>query len=378
MLMNKNQLKKWMSVFLLALAIIIVYKAVMEIDTVIRYIKTFIGMITPFIVGFVIAYILHIPVNGFNNFFTKFNIRFIRKNSKALSILTTYILFIFVIIFALSILIPAVYNSAKDFIDNFDRYYNDAYTQLTMFIKNLDESWNIPFDFNLEAILGFTTIDKILDKIGLENILSSLVALLSVSSYILNGALAFIASIYFLLEKENFISFIKRLLKAFISEKYFNILIKYTKNINNYFKSFIYCQIIDAFILGTISTIGLTVIGSKYALSLGPMLGLFNIIPYFGAIIGSLITVIIIAITNGLTKAVIGAVFLMLLQQIDGNVIQPKLLGVSLSLNPLLIIVSITIGGAAFGVMGMVIAIPLVTVLKNIVEDIITYKESSN
>jgi predicted PurR-regulated permease PerM len=105
------------------------------------------------------------------------------------------------------------------------------------------------------------------------------------------------------------------------------------------------------------------------------MLGILNYVPYFGSIIGSIIAIIIVTFTQGLTPGIITAVVLLITQQIDGNIIQPKLMGGSFSMSPLLIIISVTVGGAFAGILGMIIAIPIVAVLKDALEDLINYRE---
>jgi predicted PurR-regulated permease PerM len=134
-------------------------------------------------------------------------------------------------------------------------------------------------------------------------------------------------------------------------------------------------QTIDGLILGTIVTIELYILRSPYALVLGIMLGIVNYIPYFGSIIGSAVAVVVIAFTQGIPMAAIAAAVLLITQQIDGNIIQPKLMGSSFALSPLLIIISVTVGGALAGVFGMIIAIPIVAVLKDIFESIVIYNE---
>jgi predicted PurR-regulated permease PerM len=105
------------------------------------------------------------------------------------------------------------------------------------------------------------------------------------------------------------------------------------------------------------------------------MLGVVNYIPYFGSIIGSAIAVVVVGFTQGFTMALITAVVLLITQQIDGNIIQPKLMGSSFSISPLLIIISVTVGGAISGVFGMIVAIPIMAVLKDMLHNIVVHFE---
>jgi predicted PurR-regulated permease PerM len=145
--------------------------------------------------------------------------------------------------------------------------------------------------------------------------------------------------------------------------------------LNHNFKQYIYTQSLDALILGTVATIELYFIGSVYFLLLGIMLGVLNYIPYFGSIVGTVIAIFVVMITQGIPKGMLTAIILLITQQLDMNVLSPKLLGSSFSLSPLLVIISISIGGAFAGPLGMIAAIPIVSVLKDILNNITVYYE---
>ena len=117
-------------------------------------------------------------------------------------------------------------------------------------------------------------------------------------------------------------------------------------------------------------------LGVKYAVLLGIMIGLFNLIPYFGAIIAVIISTIITLITGGFYQAIWMIVIVTILQQIDANIINPKIVGESLKISPLLVIFAVTIGGAYFGILGMFLAVPIAAVLKLFISDFIDYKNA--
>ena len=121
----------------------------------------------------------------------------------------------------------------------------------------------------------------------------------------------------------------------------------------------------------------MSILKVRYAVLLGFMIGLFNIIPYFGAIVGVAVAILITLITGGISQAIWMAVSVIILQQIDANIINPKIVGNSLEISPLLIIFSVTVGGAYFGVLGMFLAVPIIAVIKVIIEDFIEYREKN-
>ena len=126
--------------------------------------------------------------------------------------------------------------------------------------------------------------------------------------------------------------------------------------------------------MGILATVAMSIIGVRYSVLLGFMIGLFNIIPYFGAIIAVAISILITIITGGISQAIIMTIVVVILQQIDANIINPKIIGNSLEMSPILIIFAVTVGGAYFGVLGMFLAVPVAAVLKIVVNDYIELK----
>ena len=171
------------------------------------------------------------------------------------------------------------------------------------------------------------------------------------------------------------IEFFKNVTIAIFGEKMYNQISKYVHNSNQIFFKFISGQLIDAVVVGILVTIAMSIIGVKYSILLGFMIGLFNIIPYFGAIVAVGLSILITIITGGLSQAFWMALVVIILQQIDSNIINPKIIGDSLEISPLLVIIAVTIGGAYFGVLGMFLAVPIAAVFKIIINDWIEAKK---
>jgi predicted PurR-regulated permease PerM len=169
--------------------------------------------------------------------------------------------------------------------------------------------------------------------------------------------------------------FFKRLIGAMSNENRHNKTLKYVRLIDLSFRKFITCQVLDSLVLGTLVTIAFLALQSSYFLILGIMLGMLNIIPYFGSIFGTAIAVFIIWATSGTQTAIVVAITLVIIQQIDGNFINPKIMGSSFKISPVLVIIAITIGGALGGVLGMIFAIPVANVFKTVLEEYIKSKE---
>ena len=152
---------------------------------------------------------------------------------------------------------------------------------------------------------------------------------------------------------------------------------KYFMKSNSVFFKFLTSQVLDAILVGVLVSVALSILQVKYAVLLGFMIGLFNLIPYFGAIVAVVIAILITVLTGGIGKALLMTVVVVILQQIDANIINPKIVGDSLEISQLLVIFAVTLGWAYFGVIGMFLAVPVATVIKLVIEDFIEEREKS-
>ena len=185
---------------------------------------------------------------------------------------------------------------------------------------------------------------------------------------------AVIVSIYVLAERGKILTFVKRFAEAIFKERTYKNLDKYYKHSNEIFFRFVASQFLDAVVVGILVTIAMTIMGIKYAPLLGFFIGLFNMIPFVGAIIAVGISAIITLITGGLSQAIWMLIVVIILQQIDANIINPKIVGKSLKISPLLVLLAVTIGGAYFGILGMFLAVPVIAIIKILIEDFVDYR----
>ena len=162
-----------------------------------------------------------------------------------------------------------------------------------------------------------------------------------------------------------------------MSNKAYKKFDRYFTNGNEIFFRFISSQVIDAFVVAVIMATTLSIMNIKYAILLWVMIGIFNLIPYFGAIIAVVISVLITILTGGWQQAIIMGIVITILQQIDANIINPRITGTSLNISPLLVIFSVTVGGAYFKIAGMFLAVPAAVLIKLMLEDFIDSKKAS-
>ena len=243
----------------------------------------------------------------------------------------------------------------------------------------MDSLNSIPEDsvlrqIDIQAISDSLNKINLAEYINIETIFQYAKGIIGVAGGIFDFFVALIVSIYILLERRQILNFLRKLGNAAFKEKTYKSIGKYFNSSNSIFFKFLSSQILDAFIVGILTAIAMSILGVKYAILLGFFIGISNLIPYFGAIVGVGISIIITIFTGGIGKAIWMAVIVIVLQQIDANIINPKIVGNSLSISPLLVIFAVTVGGAYFGILGMFLAVPIFTVLKIVVEDYIDYK----
>jgi len=347
--------------------VIIIYRVVLEISVVFGVLSWFFGVILPFFYGFLLAYVLNIPCSGLQRIFGRMRWKFVSKRKKAFGIIGVYLIFILFLFFVLNLVIPQIYNSVSFFAANVQTYTDTALQAVNYIGQQLDlDLSSFTQDLRPENILPF------LQGFQINNLV--LDTLTNVSTAIFRAFLALVSSIYILVEKESFKGYLRRIITVVSPPPVSEPVFKYAGVLNRNFKQYIYTQTIDGLILGTAATLALWIMGSPYALVLGLMLGLFNYIPYFGSIVATIVAVLVVALVQGLTMAIVAGVVLIVMQQLDANVLQPRLMSDSFSLSPLLVIVSITFGGAIAGIFGMVAAIPITAVLKDLLDTFIAYR----
>lgn len=366
---KKQEWKKWLKWFAFALAIIIVYKSFDNITSITDFFDNLFDVLMPFLIGVLIAYVLYFPSKSIEKMFEKFENKWIKKKARVFSIITVYLIALLVIIIIVNFLLPILSKSVIDLASNLPTYY-----------KNFMEFVETQPEDSILNKIGAADIIKEIEKIDIKGFLSTdnIINYIKSAMGIVNGLFStfvtIMVSIYVLIERRQILNGLRKIAKAYLSEKACENLEQYFSKTNEIFYKFISSQIIDGIVVGTILSVAMLIMGVKYAVLLGFMIGVFNIIPYIGAIVAVAITLIVTLLTGGFSQAIWTAIVIIILQQIDANIINPKIVGNSLKLSPLLVIFAVTIGGAYFGIFGMFLAVPVITVLKIFVGDYLKYR----
>lgn len=367
----KQSWKKRISWLLIALIVVVVYKMLDNFSNVQEWFSTFFRILKPFFAGLLISYILFMPCKKIESVLLKSKNKFISKRSRGISVITTYIIFVLVIIIIINCIFPVLRESIVELVGNIPGYYETLVNKY----KELPEDSVFKSDIIKDKMTELSNIDmKQFLSINNEKIIQYVKNIINIFSGIFDIFVSIIVSVYILLQRTTIMRFLRRFARALFKKNTYEAVNKYFTKANEVFFTFISSQLLDAVIVGILTTVAMLIIKVKYAPLIGFTIGLFNMIPYIGAIVAVGIGILITFITGGLGKAIAMAIVVIILQQIDANIINPKIIGVSLEISPLLVIFAVTVGGAYFGILGMFLGVPIAVVTKTVLNDWIDSK----
>lgn len=358
-MLKKEEMKQWITLILVAMAS---YWAVTNLDTIIGLISKLIGVLSPFLLGLAISFVLNIPMTKIENGLNK-----LVKNKKfptrTISIIISLVLFIVIIAFVLLLLIPELIESIENLIAILPGIINDVEQWI---IHLLDKYPDIQTE--LTKIFANNSLDTMIPNI-LNYIINSAVSLItSLVNSIITTFTAVVFSIYILSQKEYVIGGTKKLLRAYLKPQTANRIIEIGRLSNQTFSKFISGQCVEAVILGCLMFVAFNIFRFPYALIIAVLTTITALIPIFGAMIAMVIGAVLIATSSPL-QAVIFIVVFQVIQQIEGNFIYPKVVGKSVGLSPMWTLFAITLGGSLFGIVGMLTFLPLASICYALLKD---------
>ena len=335
----------------------LIFRVISNLEDIGSVFQTISSLLVFFIWGFVIAYLLN-PLMVFIEKKTQMK--------RIFSVIIIYTLFIGLIVFIITLITPNVIKSIVDLFNNIPKFADKAYKWSINFLS--ENRLLNKFDITSYLENYFTTFNKDLTTYfapGLQIIIDNLMGLSSLLMKFMSGV---VISVYFLMDKESIIYNIKKFIYSILSEPASIKLINFGKLAHVTFNHYFIGKIIDSIIFGTITFVGFSILKIPYALPFSLVIGVTNMIPYFGNIIGMAPAVLITLFFNPI-KSVEIVLFVVTLSNIDGWFISPKIIGDKVGLSPLLIILGLVLGGGLFGIVGMLIGIPTIALLKILLED---------
>ena len=358
-----NQHVRWgVTAFLVIAASMLFYYGVFHMKTLITGIQTFLGILTPIIYGVVIAFLLTPLLNFFEKkiiypLLAKKEVFVGEKGRKAIRwacVILCMSLFLALIYTLIMMILPELIRSVMGLIYSFPSYVKVIQKWLESFI----EKWNLNQSITTAQEYLTTNILPQMQEM-LKNISAGVFELINFLKNFLIGA---IVSLYLMADKEGFTAKAKMLTYAVFNTQHANFIIHSMRFTNKTFIGFFTGKILDSAIIGVLCYIGMSFLNMPYTLLISVIIGVTNVIPFFGPYLGAIPSIFLILLVSPL-QAIYFAIFILILQQFDGNILGPKILGESTGLSSFLVIVAILIGGGIFGIPGMLIGVPVFAVL---------------
>lgn len=331
-----------------------------------------ISVLQPIVFGVSIAYILNPLVNRYRNFLQKYT-GMKKKTAKALAIAGALITAVILLFLFFWMVIPQVYYSIEELVIKMPR-------QVSATVAWIQDFWDS--NEELSASLGgsLTALASYVESFLQTEILPyarQLVTQITTGLFVmakslLNIIIGIIVSIYVLMEKEHFICIAKKMICALFPVKAGNVVVVTIRKTHEIFSGFIVGKIIDSIIIGILTFIVLSIVDMPYTVLVSVIVGVTNVIPFFGPYIGAIPSFLLILIEDPI-KSLWFLVIILIIQQLDGNIIGPKILGNSTGLSSFWVITSILLGGGLFGVVGMLIGVPTFAVIYYIVNEIVKH-----
>lgn len=365
---EKRVITKWIYWFTFAVAVIAVYKTLDNFSDITNWIKGLINTLYPFIMAVIIAYLFYIPCRGLEGKLRKIGIK---KKARWMSIIIVYLIAIIACLLIIKFVIPSVSESVMDLVSNLPNYYKSAIDM----INEMPEDSILKKINAVQLIEGLGAID-LGQYFSMENLGQYIKGVIGFATTLFDFFVTLVISVYLLAERSEILAFARRLCRAIFKNDTYKSLGRNFRRSNEVFFKFLSSQLLDGIIVGILTSIAMSILHVKYAVLLGFMIGLFNLIPYLGAVIAVVVAILITVFTEGISQAIWMAIIVIVLQQIDANIINPRITGTSLNISPILVIFSVTLFGAYFGIIGMFLAVPIVTVIKLGIEDFITERNN--
>lgn len=363
--MKSFSIKEIKKLILYTIVVLFAFIYLKEIVDILIYV---IKLFMPFIIGLCIAFVLNVLVNVIEKkWLKKWHLSAVSK--RALSLIMALAIVIGFLVFLLFLIIPNLQNTIAIFADNIPAYNEN--------LQSLLSSWGIESNIINEIAEVFKTLGESASAYIKENSNQVLETTLGIATNVVTGfinvGIGIVFAIYFLAQKEKISKQINNLMNAYLPDKINTKVHDIAVLSNKIFSNFVGGQCIEAIIIGVLCFLGMIILRLPYATTISVLVGFTALIPVFGAFIGTIIGAFLIFMTSPL-QALIFVIFILVLQQLEGNLIYPKVVGKSVGLPGIWVLVAVTVGASINGILGMLLSVPILSIIYSIVATNIKYR----
>ena len=360
--MNKNMVR---SVVCSLLAVFLFAWALMNFDIIMKFFNKVISLFSPFLIGGGIAFLINVVLNPLERCWNKVCKKAPAKLTRPVCLTLSSVLVLGILFAVIFMMIPSLWKSVDEFIQNIPIYVEEI-RHWWMDTVRFAAKYNIVLpEYAIDSDLLIRKITALINDKGSGIISITWDAATSVLSGLIDVLLAFIFALYLLAKKEVVAAHLKKLIVTILPQKKAKQLLSIASLTNQTFSSFVSGQLTEAVIIGILCFLGMLILRLPYAGAISTFVAFTALIPVFGAWLGGGLGAFLILLADPI-KAVWFIIYLLLLQQVEGNLIYPKVVGKSVGLPGLLVLMAVTVGGEAFGILGMLFSVPVCAVLYNL------------
>lgn len=367
---NRKYLTVCLYAIIVVLASVLIIKTVIDWDNVVRHAKSALSVLSPFLWGAFIAFLINPLVKLFDKLFGK--IKPLKKHGKPrkfLSLLLSYLLVVALVVLMFVYLLPQIGTSITEIVNQVPGWITKINEGLMKF-----ETDHPDFDYDIvnEFLNNITPqLMEFSKRVVTDVVPVIFTTSISVVKGLLNVLIAFIVSVYMVSDKKLLARGFKRVLYSVASEKTGDVIMETLRECYHIFSQFVLGKTVDSFIIGWICFFLMTILRLPFTPIVSLIVGITNMIPYFGPFIGAIPGIVLILMVDPI-QAIIFTVLIIVIQQFDGLYLGPRILGETVGLRPLWIIFAITVGGSIGGVVGMFLGVPVVAVLAYLADKLLT------
>ena len=376
--MNKLKDMKLKNQLIISTYIMIFLLLILKPDVIPNLINKFISAFKPFIIGGIIAFLINLPMKVIEEKAVKplcEKYENLKKMSRVISLVYTLIIIVVLSWIFISYIVPQLADSLRSLTNDIPSYISGLQNQIIIKLRDFHMLDNTVFDVQAMIKKSLTYIENFINMF-ISNLFNFTIG---ITNFFMNLFLGIVISMYILLSKEKLIHQFKKLIYALFNEERYKKIIYILKLTNNKFSRFILGQSIDGLILGTVFFIVFSLVKIPFALLISILIPILNFIPIFGTYVGIVISAFIILMVQP-NLVLLFLVLVFTIQQLDGKFVYPMVVGNSLGLSPLWILLAIVVGGNLFGIVGMILGMPLVSVIYELsskaINDIIENKKN--
>lgn len=357
--MDKKLFKHLILLITYAVVLVVV---IVKIDTVAGWLSAILSAFQPLFIGFAVAFVLNRPCNFFARLYEGHLPGRIRQAARPLAVVTAYVILLAILAVLISLVVPELINSLQTFVNNMGTYAANLQGLYDWVVQTLD--LEALADLNLSAIIN-DTLNKVLSGV-LDALTTTVPHLISMTgvvvSAVVTGVLALVFSIYMLIGGPRLTAQCRRLAITYLPGRVADPLLSVTRLTADTFTRYVSGQLTEACILGVLCFLGMCLFQFDYAPLISVIIGVSALIPVAGAYIGAAVAVLLLVMIEPM-QAVWFLIFLVVLQQLEGNIIYPRVVGTSLGLPGIWVLAAVTVGSSLLGFVGLVISVPVTAVL---------------